>query len=395
MNCDQTEKVSLLVDAELAPAESAQLRAHIETCAACREAQEGFLLLRRQLRAYEFAPDPRAQQAALASIIASRRRDDAPARPQTKAPARGLYGWIHESFAGVFRAPHLKPARSVALLLLVAGSFAGALWFAGSDVSVKAPPVASQTDATRAPAVRDVAKVDVEQDANRETERTNGEAEITTKATAGDEVSGDETKTATFVAANRTAAKLRATRERVRSHVGPVARSRRNPSGVRIKSYEQLEREQVTYEHLASAARPAAVPYVADERFFNPEFAESISRADSGSRVARHAEQAGVLLRSFRNARFAESDPTFDVAAARARSKRLLYHNIVLRREALSAGNVPVEDLLDSLEPILLDISNMPARPSHADVKGIKERIERKQLVGVLQVQAALTPSLE
>ena len=96
------------------------------------------------------------------------------------------------------------------------------------------------------------------------------------------------------------------------------------------------------------------------------------------------------LLRSFRNARLTDDDPTLDVADARRLSKRLLYSNIALRREAAGAGDLPVEGLLDSVEPILLDISNLPNNPSPDAVGSIKERIRRRQLVGVLQAQAML-----
>ena len=95
-------------------------------------------------------------------------------------------------------------------------------------------------------------------------------------------------------------------------------------------------------------------------------------------------------MRSFRNARLTESDPTLDVADARRLSKRLLYNNIALRREAASAGDLPVEGLLDSVEPILIDIANLPNAPTPDAVGSIKERIQRRQLVGILQVQVML-----
>ena len=110
--------------------------------------------------------------------------------------------------------------------------------------------------------------------------------------------------------------------------------------------------------------------------------------ADPALRIGRHAERVERLLRSFRNARLTESDPTLDVADARRLSKRLLYSNIALRREAASAGDLPVEGLLDSVEPILIDIANLPNSPSPDAVGSIKERIHRQHLVGVLQAQA-------
>ncbi|HEV2762537.1 MAG TPA: hypothetical protein VGV38_06035 [Pyrinomonadaceae bacterium] len=112
--------------------------------------------------------------------------------------------------------------------------------------------------------------------------------------------------------------------------------------------------------------------------------------ADPSRRIGRHAERVERLFRSFRNARLTENDPTLEVADARRLSKRLLYSNIALRREAAGAADLPVRGLLDSLEPILLDISNLPSAPSAEVVSSIKERIRRRQLVGVLQAQVML-----
>ena len=111
---------------------------------------------------------------------------------------------------------------------------------------------------------------------------------------------------------------------------------------------------------------------------------------DPAQRIGRHAERVERLLRSFRNARLTENDPTLDVADARRLSKRLLYTNIALRREAASAGDLPVEGLLNNVEPILIDISNLPNTPSPGAVGSIKERIHRRQLVGALQAQGML-----
>ena len=106
-------------------------------------------------------------------------------------------------------------------------------------------------------------------------------------------------------------------------------------------------------------------------------------------RTARYVEQAQLLLRSFRNARPNETGPAFDVAHEKQRSQKLLYQNIVLRREAASTGNVPVEKLLSSLEPILIDIANLPDNPAQDDVRSIRERMQRKNIVAILQVNSA------
>jgi hypothetical protein len=50
---------------------------------------------------------------------------------------------------------------------------------------------------------------------------------------------------------------------------------------------------------------------------------------------------------------------------------------------------MPVEELLGSLEPFLLDIANLPDKPSGDDVRSIKERMQKKEIVSALQIYSA------
>jgi hypothetical protein len=67
-----------------------------------------------------------------------------------------------------------------------------------------------------------------------------------------------------------------------------------------------------------------------------------------------------------------------------------VYQNIRLRREADANGDVQVSALLESLEPILLDIANLPDRVPDDDLQVIKERLKRKNLVALLQVNSTV-----
>jgi len=107
--------------------------------------------------------------------------------------------------------------------------------------------------------------------------------------------------------------------------------------------------------------------------------------------MARHFEKAEILLRAFRNAQPSEDSAAIEVADERRRSRRLISQNIVLRREAETESNVAVKELLSNLEPLLLDIANLPDQASSAEVRSIQERIERREIVAVLQVYSALT----
>jgi len=71
MNCEFTEKVSQLVDGELEREEAERLSAHVAGCALCQKAQADFLLLRREIRAYEPTLDSITERRALSKILAS------------------------------------------------------------------------------------------------------------------------------------------------------------------------------------------------------------------------------------------------------------------------------------------------------------------------------------
>jgi len=107
----------------------------------------------------------------------------------------------------------------------------------------------------------------------------------------------------------------------------------------------------------------------------------------------RHFEKAQLMLRSFRNASAAKSFAETDLAYERQISRRLLTKNILLRRDAEMKGNLPAEEALSSLEPFLLDIANLPDKPSPGELGGIRERLRRKELIASLQISSAQPPA--
>ena len=103
----------------------------------------------------------------------------------------------------------------------------------------------------------------------------------------------------------------------------------------------------------------------------------------------RHFEKAQLMLRSFRSASAAKSSATTDLAYERQLSRRLLYQNILLRRDAEMKGNLPAEEALSSLEPFLIDIANLPDKPSSGELGDIRERLQRKEMIASLQISSA------
>src|SRR5262249_53197868 len=101
---------------------------------------------------------------------------------------------------------------------------------------------------------------------------------------------------------------------------------------------------------------------------------------------ASHFEKAQLLLRSFRNARAEGKSAAVDLAYEKRQAGKLVYDNILLRREAEAKGNLPVEEALNSLEPLLLDIANLPDRPSRGEVQAIRERIQKQEIIATLLI---------
>jgi len=127
-----------------------------------------------------------------------------------------------------------------------------------------------------------------------------------------------------------------------------------------------------------------------------PVAPERTRSADAQTMTALHFERAETLLRAFRNVRLDDPDAAAEVRYERKRAKQLIYQNMMLRREADASGDVQIASLLDSLEPILLDIANLPDKPDNDTVRVIRERVERKNIVALLQVNStALARALD
>ena len=123
---------------------------------------------------------------------------------------------------------------------------------------------------------------------------------------------------------------------------------------------------------------------------------EPVRPADAQTMTAMHFEKSETLLRAFRNARLNEPGGAAEIGYERKRAQQLVVQNMMLRREADAAGDVQISSLLESLEPILIDISNLPNKPDKDSVRAIRERVERKNIVALLQVNStALARALD
>ena len=100
--------------------------------------------------------------------------------------------------------------------------------------------------------------------------------------------------------------------------------------------------------------------------------------------TAKHIEQSQNLLRSIRNVPISDTDEEIDVTYDKALSRRLLNENVVLRRDAEMKAKFPTKTLLTDLEPLLIDIANLPDHARPEDVRAIKERVKKTEIVAAL-----------
>jgi hypothetical protein len=153
---------------------------------------------------------------------------------------------------------------------------------------------------------------------------------------------------------------------------------RRSPSPAPVK--KPLVREPKPGEQFASI----------------PSISDPVRSADSQTMTALHFEKSETLLVAFRNVRMNEPNAVAEVAYERKRAKQLVLQNMMLRREADASGDVQISSLLENLEPILIDIANLPDKPDKDAVRVIRQRVERKNIVPLLRVNStALARALD
>ncbi|MDT7605454.1 MAG: hypothetical protein QOF61_3451 [Acidobacteriota bacterium] len=364
MDCNWTEKISLLIDGELSAEEARAVERHADGCHACQLAREDFLLMRQQISSYHAAPNLLAQRQALKNILGE-------GGASSKAAPGHVGGW-RERAAGVFALPRLSPALTAIAALVIVAVIVGVVMLsrpervevatnqnpgtsANTNTVVTPAPVASPEEA-KANDVMNVEPHKVEKAANKDAAGGRDRHGVDAGGVRVETASGESARHATNLNSNK----------------------RREEMARRARIVERL--------HLPVTPKVS----IDDAEMVESELASVSSKLEpSDLGTARHVEQAQVLLRSFRNARTGGVPAASDIAYEKRRSRELLYHNIVIRREAASKGNVAVESLLSSLEPILIDIANLPDKPAQEDMRSITDRMKKKNIVAMLQVANA------
>jgi hypothetical protein len=180
-----------------------------------------------------------------------------------------------------------------------------------------------------------------------------------------------------------------------------AAEAKQQPSPEPARSPEQQspnKEQKETNNPRRTPATPVKRPLVREPKP-GEQFAsipERVRSADAETMTAMHFEKSETLLRAFRNVRLNEPGSATHVGYERKLAQQLVYQNMMLRREADAAGDVQIASLLENLEPILLDIANLPEKPDADAVRVIRERVERKNIVALLRVNStALARALD
>lgn len=333
MSCNYNEKISLLIDGELPPAEARLVEHHLTKCVECQLLRVDFLSLRSQIGDYAPALAPAAQRLALAKILSRQGAGTGRSIRPTRDFAWGFSpGW----------------AAAAAGLIIVAALTTLVLYR-----NSRPGDVPQQAKVDQAPASAPTPGVEQPKSPNPTDSRTellavNAPQNSTTAQQRRGSVNRSVNPSVNFGPAN--SARTAAVTLPLPNEVVPVDLGGQSSAEV------------------ADVAR--------------------VRSADSETMTATHLEKSELLLRAFRNLRLAERGVSAEVGYERNRAQQLVYQNIMLRREADAAGDVQVATLLGSLEPILLDIANLPEHPQDEDIHAIQRRVERKNIVALLQVNS-------
>ena len=176
----------------------------------------------------------------------------------------------------------------------------------------------------------------------------------------------------------------------------PKAAPAEAPRNQQPQPQQQPQRKPPLVREPKPGEQFASIPQRVRPTEKQPAENQPVRPADAQTMTAVHFEKAETLLRAFRNVRLDEPDSATEVSYERQRARQLVYQNMMLRREADAAGDVQISSVLESLEPILLDIANLPDKPDNDAVRVIRERVERKNIVALLQVNStALARALD
>jgi len=122
------------------------------------------------------------------------------------------------------------------------------------------------------------------------------------------------------------------------------------------------------------SSRPAVAPGAAVATLAPEAVRERVVLAALGDHLARTERALVELVNQSGNGRV-------DIAAEQAWARDLLEANRLYRRSVREAASPALSELLDDLEPVLLEIANSPSELSAEEFVALRDRIEQRSLV--------------
>lgn len=354
-------------DGEVEERTAEQMSAHLSSCADCSAALDA-LSFEQEVYARYDRGGLEVTPALWARVSAEIAREPL---PQGRVEERPFLSRVRAGFAAALSTLAARPALASSLALLLVGITAGSLWLLRARrelphaVAVNAPKTSGAPDT-----VLTSAHIDPE---NLKATPVETPSEVEPGATP---------------------------REVARATVAPPSREKTTPTP-KLENYLSDEDVRWILAAQSASAQEAGLVNIKDES--EPRSEDSPTNVAVGGsdvpvvtvstrvlepeqkEVARHVEQAQMLLRSIKNAR-AEGGDTFNVAYEKQLSRKLLGDNVTLQLDAETRGDKETKQVLDRIEPYLLDIANMHDKASREEVRSLRERIDNKEIIAALQV---------
>jgi Putative zinc-finger len=337
--------------------------AHLSKCADCAAALDALRfeqdVYARYERGLEVTP---ALWAAVSAEIARG------PQPTNEADARPFLTRLREALAATLGALALRPALASSLALLLIAVTAGALWLA------RVRPAASnaqsaQNESSRGATVNPPPAPVLKQGGDGSTDGS-----LNGSTGGGPLVAGVIPTKVIPESGGRVEAARRATPP-VKSETVDAALAYTPPALNVVVIQPDNQDAQPDSPLSVSVAGDDKGVVTTEARLTDPEDKE----------VAQHVERAQMLLRSIKNAR-PDAGETVNLAYEKQNARRLLAENATLQLDAETRGDKETKQVLDRIEPFLLDIANLGDQPSREEVRSIKERVQKNEIIAALQV---------
>jgi hypothetical protein len=327
-----------------------RVASHLSTCSTC--ASE-FAELRREEEIYAHYRRDIEVTPAQWNIVRARIEQER----ETRAPKPATQ--LREWFGGAFDSSRrFRPALVAAILLIVIGLTAGIVYLNSHN---------RQRNLARKPSL------------------PNETLPLAGATAALPSIKSDEHKEAIVEDGNRKKSNPDYRRSAVAT--GAAGLAGRRKTAVVVATLPRSRKPEIKETLPDNTARLAEAVAERDQRITGVRRSAPEAIGNFDLEVARHAERAELLLRSFRNVRLPATRSALDISYEKENARKLLYQNIALRRDALSRRDQPTTEILNKLEPILLDIANLPDRARARDVRSIERHMKKKEIVAALQVR--------